>query len=77
MKPRRLDALLKAMMGRAAIVNAIQVSLFVGTCLNVINLGPAIWRGASVEWGKFALNYVVPFLVASYSAARMDRKNEG
>lgn len=55
--------------------NAVRVALVVGTCLNLINQGSAIWHGAPVEWGKFLLNYAVPFLVSSYSGAkaRLDR----
>ena len=51
--------------------NALRVSLVVGLCLNLINRGPALWHGASPDWLKLALNHVVPFLVASYSGARM------
>ena len=50
--------------------NAIKVSLVVGTCLNLINHGGTIYHGGAPEWGKLALNYAVPFMVSSYSAAR-------
>lgn len=69
--PRRIANLLRAMIGRRVVSNAIRVSLVVGTCLNGINQGPTLWRGADIEWAKFVLNYVVPYLVASYSAARV------
>ncbi|GEO01568.1 hypothetical protein NSE01_34000 [Novosphingobium sediminis] len=49
---------------------AVKVSLVVGTCLNAINQGSAIWHGAGVDWPRFGLNYLVPFLVSSYSAGR-------
>lgn len=62
-----------AMMSRDIIANAARISLFVGSCLNAINQGPAIWSGADIEWGKFLLNYLVPYLVASFSAAKMRR----
>ncbi|MDE2623638.1 MAG: nitrate/nitrite transporter NrtS [Betaproteobacteria bacterium] len=61
------------MLCRPVAGQAIRVSLFVGSCLNAINQGPAIWRGEPVEWGKFALNFLVPFLVSSYSAAKIRR----
>lgn len=67
--PRRL-ALLKAMFNRSVVANAVKVSLFVGTCLNAINQGSAFWHGTEIEWGKVLLNYAVPYLVASYSAAK-------
>lgn len=66
----KLKVLLRAMVHGPVVGNAIRVSLFVGTCLNVINQGAAIWRGEDVDWGRLLLNYAVPFLVSSYSAAR-------
>lgn len=66
-------AIARAMMSRDIAANSVRVSLFVGSCLNAINQGPAIWSGAEIEWGKFLLNYVVPYLVASFSAAKMRR----
>ncbi|MDO7837201.1 nitrate/nitrite transporter NrtS [Sphingobium sp. HBC34] len=65
--------MLKEMINKAVAWNALRVSLFVGTCLNAINQGSAIWHGSGVEWGKVVLNYVVPYLVASYSAAKARR----
>lgn len=62
--------LLQRAMTRPVIINAIKVSLVVGTCLNAINQGPQLWQAEGVEWNKVALNYLVPYLVASYSAAR-------
>lgn len=62
--------LLTAAIDRRVIANAIRVSLFVGTCLNIVNQGQAFWQGADIAWGKFLLNYAVPYLVASYSAAK-------
>jgi len=55
---------------RPVATNAVKVALVVGTCLNAINQGPQLWQGEAVEWSKFALNYLVPYFVASYSAAR-------
>ena len=65
-----MPSLFSHMLSRPVMANAGRVSLFVGTCLNAINQGPAIWRGEGVEWSKLLLNYVVPYLVASYSAAK-------
>jgi hypothetical protein len=72
-----MPRLLVHMLSRTVVINAIKVSLFVGTCLNAINQGAAIWRGDDVEWGKFLLNYAVPYLVASYSAAKARMALEG
>lgn len=66
-----VPTLLTVMISRPIIANALRVSLVVGTCLNAINQLPAIWDGQSIEWGKLLLNYAVPYLVASYSAAKV------
>lgn len=55
-----------------------KVALVVGLVLNAINQGPAIWQGADISWWHMVLNFVVPFCVSSYSAARnqMIRRGE-
>lgn len=63
----------RGMFERHVVSNAIRVSLFVGLCLNAINQGPSLWHGDDLEWGKALLNFAVPYLVASYSAARTNR----
>ncbi len=49
---------------------ALRVALVVGTVLNLINQGGAILAGNSIVWFHLILNYLVPYCVASYSAAR-------
>ena len=71
-----MAGLLNHMLSRPVVTGAIKVSLFVGTCLNAINQGSALWHGAGVEWGKVLLNYTVPYLVASYSAAKARKSLE-
>lgn len=44
--------------------------MFVGTVLNIINQGEAIFSGHDVDWWRLGLNYLVPYLVSSYSAVR-------
>lgn len=56
---------------------ACRVGLVVGSLLNAINQGWGVWHGADVDWARFALNYAVPFLVASYSAAQARQAMEG
>ena len=53
---------------------AMKVSLVVGTVLNVINNGEQLWAGHGVSVWRVALNYVVPFCVSSYSAARNEAR---
>lgn len=77
MSAARVKSLLLAMAHRQVAGNAMKVSLFVGTCLNAINQGAALWHGAGVAWDKVLLNYVVPYLVASYSAAKARKALEG
>lgn len=50
--------------------NALRVSLVVGTVLNVINQGGDLISGDKVSWGHALLNYLVPYCVSSYSAAK-------
>lgn len=54
---------------------ATRVAIVVGTCLNIINQGETIWHGGGADWPRFLMNYAVPFLVASYSAANAHRSN--
>lgn len=49
---------------------ALKVSAVVGTVLNLLNNGPAWWQGDAVSLWRVVLNYVVPYCVSSYSAAR-------
>lgn len=51
-------------------LSALRVALVVGTVLNAINQGGAILAGNDIAWFHLLLNYLVPYCVASYSAAR-------
>lgn len=42
----------------------------VGCILNLINQGGALFGSQDISWGHVALNFVVPFCVATWSAAR-------
>lgn len=55
---------------RHIVINALRVSLVVGMLLNVINHGSAFLGGLEIVWGQVLMNFVVPYCVASYSAAR-------
>ena len=50
--------------------SALKVALVVGTVLNLINNGEQLWMHHSVNLWQAALNFVVPYCVSSYSAAR-------
>lgn len=40
----------------------------VGTVLNLINQGDALFAGKRLDWLKLALTYVVPYCVTTYGA---------
>lgn len=50
--------------------SALKVSLVVGTVLNVVNNGEQLWTQHSVNLWHVAMNFIVPYLVSIYSAAR-------
>lgn len=59
--------------------NAVRIALFVGTVLNAINQGSAFIDGHALDWWRVGLNYLVPYLVSSYSAIKNEQargKNE-
>ncbi|WP_372827012.1 hypothetical protein [Polaromonas sp.] len=41
-----------------------------GTALNLINQSEVVLAGHAPSWIHVTLNYLVPYLVASYSAAK-------
>jgi hypothetical protein len=47
---------------------ALIVAIVVGTILNLINQGDALFAGSSLNWGKLILTYVVPYLVSTHGA---------
>ncbi len=51
------------------VATAVRVSLLIGTVLNLINQGPELLAHRGVSWPRIAMNYIVPFCVATYSAA--------
>ena len=40
----------------------------VGSILNLINQGDALFSGRRLDWLKLALTYIVPYCVATYGA---------
>ena len=54
-----------------------KVSAVVGTVLNLINNGPQLWQHHTLNVWQALLNYIVPFCVSSYSAARNERNRRG
>ena len=50
------------------------VALIVGTILNLINQGDAIFGTGSVNWLKVILTYFVPYAVCTYGAVSAQAK---
>lgn len=64
-----LLSLVRAMTSRLVVRTAARVAFVVGTFLVAFNQGNEFFSDGPVSWGRIALNYLVPFLVASFSAA--------
>jgi len=59
------------------VMNSLRIALVVGTVLNLINQGAAVVAGSGISWFQVILNYLVPYCVASYSAARNEMTPRG
>jgi hypothetical protein len=57
--------------------NSLRIALMVGSILNLVNQGSAILAGTGISWIHVALNYVVPYCVASYSASKIELTPRG
>jgi len=57
--------------------SALRVAVVVGTVLNGVNQGGALLAGHGIAWFHVLLNYLVPFCVASYSAAKNETNRSG
>ena len=47
---------------------SVWVALVVGSLLNLINQGDALFAGRKLDWVKLGLTYAVPYFVATYGA---------
>lgn len=52
------------------VLHSLRVSAIAGTLLNLVNHGGPWWQGQPPSWVPVLLNYLLAYLVASYSAAR-------
>jgi ABC-type sulfate transport system permease component len=55
---------------RRIAINAVKVSLVIGTVLNIINQGENILHGLPIAWAHVFLNYFTPYCVATWSATK-------
>jgi len=61
------------LVGRYAVSDGIPkrsfyVAIVVGTVLNLINQGDALFGNSPINWTKIVLTYFVPYAVATYGA---------
>ena len=68
--PAPKSGVLRLMRQPRIVREALKVSLVVGSVLNVINNGEQFWTHHAVNLWQVAMNFVVPYCVSSYSAAR-------
>ena len=69
-----MRALVHAALSRRIACAALRVALVVGTVLNMVNQGPSILAGEAPSWMHVAVNYFVPYCVASYSGAKVQAR---
>ena len=65
-----MSSLLRCVVRAHIIRNATKITLVVGTILNLINQSDGIFGNGTISWPHVFLNYLVPYCVASYSAAK-------
>ncbi|WP_127476129.1 nitrate/nitrite transporter NrtS [Sulfurivermis fontis] len=68
--------ILRAACAPTIVRGAVRIALVVGLALNLINQGEALLHGADIRWAHALLNFLVPYGVASYSAARHQLSQE-
>lgn len=61
---------------RPIVHTAVRVALVVGSLLNAINQGQRLVAGEGVILWQVVLNYVVPYCVSTYSAARLELRRQ-
>jgi hypothetical protein len=52
---------------------SLRVALVVGTALNLINQGDAIFGAGAIHWVKLLLTYAMPYAVSTYGAIAFRR----
>ena len=65
-----MTELLSVALSRHIVLNALKIAFVVGSLLNLINQGDNLLHGSGISWFHLLLNYLVPYCVASYSAAK-------
>lgn len=60
----------RVLVNRRIVINALHVSLVMGTLLKAINQGCQFLNSLKVAWAQVLLNFMVPYGVAPYRAAK-------
>lgn len=69
--------LVQASVSWCIVKNSLKIALLVGTLLNLINQGESLLHSGKISWFHLLLNYLVPYCVASYSAAKNEIGQKG
>ncbi len=56
---------------------SLRVALLVGTTLNLINQGDAIFGGRPLNWVKLCLTFAMPYVVSTYGAVTVRIRTHG
>jgi len=65
-----MTRLVSISLSRHIVIASLKIALVVGTLLNLVNQGEALLSGGTISLLHFLLNYLVPYCVSSYSAAK-------
>jgi hypothetical protein len=71
-----MNKLLRLCASRHIAGDALKIALVVGSLLNIINQGEQLLHGGTISGWHMLLNYLVPYCVASYSAAKNELEQE-
>lgn len=52
-------------------LRSLKVAVIVGTALNLINQGDALFGSAPVNWLKLTLTFLMPYAVSTYGAVAL------
>ncbi len=72
---RSTETLIRSARQRPVLTGGLKVSAVVGTLLNLVNQGPAIFAGTEPNWAGLVANYLIPFCVSVYSGARIHMRS--
>ena len=68
MKQTTLNQAFRYAMSDGIPLRSFYIALVVGTILNLINQGDALFATAQINWIKIVLTYFVPYAVSTYGA---------